>query len=190
MPEPADPLHPWQLRQAVRVLRAGGLIAYPTEAVYGLGCNPLDPFAVGRLLALKGRPRAKGLILIADDFSRLAPFLAPLPARRRKAVFATWPGPVTWAWPARPWVPDWLRGTHDSLAVRVTAHPLAAALCRAFGLPLVSTSANPAGRPAARTALGVRRRFGDAVDLIVHGETGGLAKPTPILDARTGRTLR
>ncbi|WJW75616.1 Sua5/YciO/YrdC/YwlC family protein [Thiohalobacter sp. IOR34] len=184
------PLRPWQLRQACQYLHAGGLLAYPTEAVYGLGCNPLDRDAVLRLLLLKQRPAAKGLILISDDFARLQPFLEPLPAARRRAVLASWPGPVTWAWPVRPWVPYWLRGEHSTLAVRVTAHPPAVELCRAFGLPLVSTSANPAARRPARTPLKVRKYFDGSIDCILHAATGGDPAPTPIRDARSGRWLR
>jgi len=182
----------WQLHRAVFVLRRGGIVAYPTEGVYGLGCDPLDPGAVLRLLALKSRPMDKGLILIAADFSRLRPYLdeTALDERILRKLRRTWPGPVTWLLPAAPEVPRWLRGRHETIALRVTAHPLAAELCRAWGGALVSTSANPAGRPPARTALGVRRYFGDGVDCVLTGATGGAAAPTEIRDARTGRVLR
>lgn len=183
-------IRPWQLRRAVHTLDAGGLIAYPTEAVYGLGCDPLDPDAVLRLLALKHRPMHKGLILIAAEFAQLEPWLAPLPAARRRAVLASWPGPHTWIWPVSEAVPVWLRGAHISLAVRVTAHPLARALCAAFGGPLVSTSANPAGRRPARNPLRVRQYFPTGVDTILHGPCLGAAGPTRIRDARTGAVLR
>nr|MDQ2696242.1 Sua5/YciO/YrdC/YwlC family protein [Pseudomonadota bacterium] len=121
-----------RLRQAARILRQGGVIAYPTEAVYGLGCDPRNRRAVQRLLEIKRRPPAKGLILIAADLAQLEPFIDPLPPDRRRLLDAAWPGPVTWLVPARR-APVWLRGNHPTLAVRVTAHPLAAALCRAFG---------------------------------------------------------
>lgn len=181
--------HP-RLRAAARVVRAGGLIAYPTEAVYGLGCNPRDERAVRRLLALKRRPMRKGLILIAADFAQLAPFLRPLSPTDLGLLTATWPGPHTWLIPTRPDTPRWLRGRHDTLAVRVTAHPLAAALCRACGHPLVSTSANLSGHPPARTTLAVRRQLGRNLDYILAGPTGGAAKPTIIQDLRTGRQVR
>ncbi len=191
-PPPAaePPIHPARLRRARDCLRRGGLLAYPTEAVFGLGCDPLRPDAVLRLLRLKRRPLRAGLILIAADPDQLAPYLAPLPAARRRVVNATWPGPVTWIWPARPGTPDWLTGGRDSIAVRLTAHPLARALCRAWGGALVSTSANPHRRPPARTALQVRRYFGDHLDLILHGATGPARRPTEIRDARTGARLR
>lgn len=183
-------IRPWQLRRAVQALDAGGLIAYPTEAVYGLGCDPLNPAAVQQLLALKQRPMHKGLILIAAGFDQLEPWLAPLPAARRKAVLASWPGPHTWIWPVSETVPVWLRGAHTSLAVRVTAHPLASALCEAFGGPLVSTSANPAGRRPARSPLRVRQYFPRGVDCILHGPCAGAGAPTRIRDARSGTVLR
>jgi len=180
----------WHLQRAVRTLRAGGVVAYPTEAVYGLGCDPWNPRAVARLLALKGRPSARGLILIAAGFDQIAPLLQPLPATARRRVLASWPGPVTWIWPARSWVPRWLRGEHAGVAVRVTAHPAAAALCAAWGGPLVSTSANPSGARPARSALAVRLRLGPGVDCLLPGNLGQRSRPTAIRDAVSGATLR
>ena len=177
------------LGRAARVLRSGGVIAYPTEAVYGLGCDPLNQAAVGRLLAIKQRPVDKGLILIASRLDQLRPFVQPLTREIRQRLDETWPGPVTWLLPANPATPRWLRGRHESLAARVTAHPLAAALCEAFGGPIVSTSANASGRPPARTPLQARIRC-PGIDLIITGATGHLARPTPIRDAVTGKVLR
>src|SRR5512134_2349746 len=145
----------FHLRHAVRSVRAGGVIAYPTEAVFGLGCDPANQAALKRLLAIKRRPIHKGVILIAACLEQFLSYLLPLDAEALAKVSSTWPGPVTWLIPARPNVPKWLRGQHSTLAVRVTAHPLAAALCRLWGRPLVSTSANLSGRPPARTALAV-----------------------------------
>lgn len=181
---------PWQLREAVRVLHDGGLIAYPTEAVYGLGCDPLNADAVLRLLELKQRPWQKGLILIAADQAQLEPYLLPLDATLRARVEPTWPGPNTWLLPTRPETPQWLRGEHDTLAVRVTAHPVAAALCRAFDGPIVSTSANLAGKRPATSPLAVRCAFGDQIDYIVHAALGGAERPTQIRDGRTGEIVR
>ena len=177
------------LRRTARVLQAGGVVAYPTEAVYGLGCDPLNRDAVHRLLAIKQRPVDKGLILIASRFGQLAPFVQPLDDAIMRRLNETWPGPVTWVLPASPATPRWLRGVYHTLAVRVTAHPLAAALCDAFGGPVVSTSANPSGRPPARNALQARLRC-PGVDLVLHGATGALSQPTPIRDAITGDVLR
>lgn len=179
-----------KLRLAARCIEAGGILAYPTEAVYGLGCDPWNGDAVRRLLAIKRRPERKGLILIAFDFDQLELFVAPLDDERMAIVHATWPGPVTWLLPARDETPRWLAGHHDTLAVRVTAHPFAGALCKAFGGALVSTSANVSDRPPARTALQVRLAFGSDVDLVLAGRCGGRVRPSAIRDARTGASIR
>lgn len=188
------PFQRHRLRLAARLLSNGGVVAYPTEAVFGLGCDPWDRAAVERILAIKGRDVAKGLILIAADPLQLAPFLAPLPSARRAEILASWPGPNTWVLPVRPGVPSWLTGRFDTLAVRVTAHPLAAGLCRAYGGAIVSTSANRAGRPPARTALGLRLALGTpttwGIDGLVPGRCGGADRPSTIRDGRTGQLLR
>lgn len=180
------------LRRAAGILDEGGVLAYPTEAVYGLGCDPLNPVAVYRLLALKRRPASKGLILIAPDLSQLVPFvdLDALSPERLAEVQGSWPGPHTWLLPTRAGIPNWLTGAHTRIAVRVTAHPLAAALCAAWGGALVSTSANRAGQRPARTALQVRRCLPKGLDLILHGPCGGAARPTSIRDAVTGAPIR
>lgn len=181
----------FRLNHAARLLRRGGILAYPTEAVHGLGCDPWNGAAVGRLLAMKDRAPDKGLILIAAEFSQLRPFVLDLPEERMAEILATWPGPHTWLLPARPEVPSWLTGRFDTLAVRVTAHPLAAALCRAYGGAIVSTSANRAARPPARTPWRVRLALAPhRPDAILGGACGGASRPSTIRDGRTGRVLR
>ncbi len=179
-----------RLRMAASCIRGGGILAYPTEAIYGLGCDPWDLAAVQRLLAIKRRPEHKGLILIAADFAQLEPFVEPLDDPRIQAVLATWPGPNTWLLPARAGTPGWLRGRHATLAVRVTAHPIAAALCAAAGSALVSTSANINDRPPARTPLQVRLTLGPQVDRVLAGRCGTRARPSTIRDGRTGAVIR
>jgi L-threonylcarbamoyladenylate synthase len=178
------------LALAAHWIARGGLVAYPTEAVYGLGCDPLDGVAVRRLLALKGRSEDKGLILIAADWAQIEPFVLDLDAERMAAIRTTWPGPVTWLLPARRETPRWITGDHATLAVRVTAHPLAAALCRRWGGPLVSTSANRAARPPARSALAVRRTLRRGLHYVLTGPCGGAARPSSIRDGATGAVLR
>ncbi|TXH04823.1 MAG: tRNA threonylcarbamoyladenosine biosynthesis protein RimN [Nevskiaceae bacterium] len=178
------------LRAACHALHAGGVIAYPTEAVWGLGCAPLNRHACEQLLHLKQRDWRKGLILIAAEFAQLRPYLAEVDAALLRPALATWPGPATWLVPASKLTPEWVRGEHDSVAVRVTAHPLAAALCRAYGGAIVSTSANRAGQAPAMTATQVRLRLGRGVDVILPGALGGLERPTPIRDLRSGKLLR
>lgn len=181
---------PFRLRQAARHLRSGGLLAYPTEAVYGLGCNPLDGNAIKRLLSLKNRPADKGLILLAANFQQIEPFIQIDSAVLREKMLAGWPGPITWVVPAQPWVPFWLCRNNRTIAVRVTAHAPAVALCLAFGGPIVSTSANPGRARPARTSVKVARYFRNTGLEILPGDLGGQDKPTAIYDGLTGTRLR
>lgn len=178
------------LCRAVELLRGGGVVAYPTEGCYGLGCDPRNARAVQRVLNLKGRSWRQGLILIGASWSQVAHWVDSSDAGALARARATWPGPATWLLPARPGVSRRVRGEHDTIAVRVTAHPLAAALCRRFHAAIVSTSANRHGRPPALTAAQVRAQFGDRLDYVLEGPLGGLKGPTSIRDARTGGTLR
>ncbi|HAZ54246.1 MAG TPA: L-threonylcarbamoyladenylate synthase type 1 TsaC, partial [Franconibacter helveticus] len=150
-----------EISQLVELLKQQQVIAYPTEAVFGVGCDPDSEVAVNRLLALKQRPVEKGLILIAASFEQLKPYIddASLNAAQREAVFQHWPGQVTFVFPAKPSTPRWLTGRFDSLAVRVTDHPLVIQLCEAYGKPLVSTSANLTGLPPFRPAQEVLAQF-------------------------------
>ena len=179
-----------QLRAACHALSAGGVIAYPTEAVWGFGCEPQNRRACIKLLHLKERDWRKGMILIASDFEQLKPYVAPLSTKELAPAMKTWPGPATWLLPASDFTPEWVRGEHDSIAVRVTAHPVASALCRAYGGPIVSTSANRAGQSPAMSGTQVRLWFGLQVDAILNGALGGLDKPTQIRDLRSGTLLR
>ena len=180
------------IEEVVAALRRGGVVAYPTEAVWGLGCDPRDEAATLRLLALKQREVEKGLILIAADEAQLAPFIdmAALDATQRDAVRASWPGPHTWIVPVSANAPRWITGAHAGIAVRVSAHPVVIGLCKAFDGALVSTSANRAGEPAAHAIAELDPRIVAAVDAVAAGETGGLLRPTDIRDARSGAVLR
>lgn len=180
------------LQAAAAALRAGGVIAYPTEAVYGLGCDPHNRAAFERVFELKQRPPTQGVLLIAADMAQVEPYidLARVPADALARARATWPGAHTWVFPRAADVPDWIVGKHAGIALRVTAHPLAAALCRAFGAALVSTSANPHGQAPARDAATVRTLFGSSLSYILDGEVGGRERPTPISDVLTGTEFR
>ncbi|RDS82194.1 threonylcarbamoyl-AMP synthase [Dyella monticola] len=181
-----------QLQAAANALREGGIIAYPTEAVFGLGCDPHDRVAFERIFALKQRPATQGVLLIAADFAQITHYvdMTKVPANVFAQVQASWPGPFTWVFPRSAHVPDWVAGAHDGIALRVTAHRPAADLCRAFGGALVSTSANPHGQPPARDLATVITYFGDAIDGIVDAPLGGAASPTTIRDALTGAIIR
>jgi len=180
----------WQYKQAQRALYRGDIIAYPTEAVFGLGCDPYNAAAVNELLQLKCRAVEKGLILIASEQSQLQPFMGLLSKTMQARLDNSWPGPTTWLVPASSSTPVWLRGAHNSIAVRVTAHPVAAALCHAADQAIVSTSANLSGKRPATTRLQVHQYFHGRIRHILGGETGQNRKPTEIRDVCTGQVIR
>lgn len=179
-----------QLQQAVEVLRGGGVVAYPTEGCYGLGCDPRNTRALQEVLRLKQRHWRQGLILIGAHWSHVGRWVDSGDQAAITRARETWPGPHTWLLPARSGVSRWVRGEHDTIAVRITAHPLAAALCRRFNSAIVSTSANRHGRRPAVNAVQARALFDERVDLVLQGRLGGLEGPTAIRDARTGETVR
>ncbi|MFC0180081.1 Sua5/YciO/YrdC/YwlC family protein [Thorsellia kenyensis] len=175
----------------IQRLNEGELIAYPTEAVFGLGCDPDNEQAVLHLCALKQRPIEKGLILVASHFELLTPYvdISLLTQQQLEKIHASWPGPVTWVMPTKKDIPYYLKGQFDTLAVRVSAHPIVRALSLAFNRPLVSTSANVTSQPPAKTAEEVFIQFADKV-FISEGKIGDLDKPTLIKEALTGKVLR
>lgn len=183
---------PNEFEQAIAALRTDGVIAYATEAVFGLGCDPDSEAAVQRLLTIKQRPVEKGLILIAADVAQLQDYidLSQLSPEQLARVQASWPGPFTWIMPARATTPTWLTGRFDTLAVRVSAHPQVQALCRAYGKPLVSTSANLTGEEPARCTTDIGTTLTQLLAYVLPGEVGGQANPSEIKDARTGAVIR
>jgi L-threonylcarbamoyladenylate synthase len=170
-------------------LKRGGLIAYPTESCYGLGCDPRNRKAVLRLLKLKQRPQRKGLILIASQYAQLAPYLQTRDAAEQATLKTDGAKAITWLMPAQPSCPRWLRGAHDTLAVRLTAHREAAALCKQLNMALVSTSANFSGGKSARTYAQSRRLFGTQV-WVLPGRVGKRKKPSTIRSWVDGRIIR
>ncbi|MCP1065614.1 L-threonylcarbamoyladenylate synthase type 1 TsaC [Serratia symbiotica] len=185
-PEPTS-----TLASIIDALHNQQVIAYPTEAVFGLGCDPDSEQAVNTLLSLKQRSWEKGLILIAADYQQLIPYIndSTLSELQRATIFSNWPGPVTWAIPARPETPRFLTGRFNSLAVRVSAHPLVQQLCRQYGKPLVSTSANFSEREPCRNTNDVTQQFGTAFPVLV-GKVGGYLNPSEIRDALSGEQIR
>ena len=179
----------WQLQQAAQKIRMGGVIAYPTEAVWGLGCNPWDRHAVERILQIKQRPIHKGLILVAANMSQLHSLLQDLPQQQLEQLHNSWPGPNTWLIPHHGKVPHWISGRHASVAVRVSAHPLVQALCQLTG-PLVSTSANPTKRPAATSRLRVEQYFHGQLDAVLNAPLGARQQPSTIRDLASGQIFR
>jgi len=178
------------IEKAVQVLREGGVIAYPTEAVWGLGCDPENQAAVQRLLATKQRPVTKGLILVAATIDQFAPFLGELQDSQYQLLEANWPGFTTFIVPASENVPSWIKGDSTKVALRVSAHPLVRELCLAFGGPLVSTSANRAGQLPAQSFEQVADTFTQELAFVLPGELGDADKPSSIIDLESGKILR
>ncbi|CAM4447790.1 MAG: Threonylcarbamoyl-AMP synthase [Legionellaceae bacterium] len=180
-----------RIKKAITVLKTGGIIAYPTEGVYGLGCDPFDPATVHRLLQIKQRNIYKGLILIAADWESIKKLVKDnIPIEKLKVAQASWPGPYTWIFPASDVVPPWIKGQFDTVALRITAHPIAHALCKAFEGPIVSTSANISAHSSLKLLEDVRKEFINKVDFILPGRVGDLNGPTLIRDVLTGETIR
>lgn len=173
----------------MNTLPPGDVIAYPTESCYGLGCAPTDVRGLKRLLAVKGRSAAKGLLLIAANWAQLKPYVADLAPVQLAQIQRSWPGPVTWVVPASRRCPALLTGGRTTVAVRVTAHPGAADLCRELGTALVSTSANPSGKKPAKTAAQCRRMFGARVR-VLPGRIGTRRRPSTLIDLASGCVLR
>lgn len=182
--------HNRSLEKAILHLSQGELIAYPTEAVYGLGCDPFNERSVLKLLALKNRPVDKGLILVAASYSQIDFLIKPIEQSLLERVKASWPGPVTWVFPASTEAPPWVTSSYKTIAVRLTDHPLVQALCTVFDKPIVSTSANPAGLEPAKTSEEVNHYFGEKIAYVLQGALGQLKKPTQIRDALSGDFFR
>jgi len=181
------------LNQAVNILKSGDVLAYPTEAVWGLGCDPYQQNAFDKILKLKQRPLEKGVILVAASMAQAAPFLQGLSAEQLKKMQDSWQitaqqRATTWLVPLSPAVPAWISGQHDRVAIRVTTHPLLQQLCNAFGGAIVSTSANLAGLAAAKTAAEVEAYFPDLA--VLSGELGMSSEPSRIVDIQTGEVIR
>ncbi len=178
------------IRLAAHHVRCGGLIAYPTEAVFGLGCDPRNEAAIIKLLQMKRRSADKGLILVAGNFDLVRPYIDLDATPRLREIKASWPGPTTWLLPAHRSVSQYLRGKHSTIAVRITNHPTAAAISTKAATAIISTSANKTGFEPARTSLKVRQYFRHSNLLTIHGATGGLSQTSAIYDAISGRKLR
>ncbi len=175
---------------ARHILWHGGIMAYPTEGVWGLGCLPGNESGVRRILQLKQRPEAKGLILVAANMLQLADYLDGLTSSQLARLAESWPGPITWLIPHNGAAPDWVVGDHDTLAIRVSAHPAVQNICSKVQSALISTSANLAGRKPVKNRFQLRRAFRDSLDYIYPGELGPLGKPTEIRHLLAKRIVR
>lgn len=175
---------------ACKQISAGGVIAYPTEGVFGLGCDPNNAQAIHSLLNIKNRDIEKGFILIASERMQLSPFIAELSESIEIKLSNSWPGPVTWILPCSSTAPDAVTGGKPTIATRVTDHKIASSLCVACRSAIISTSANLSGHAACTTAQQVEEVFGSQLDYILDYKVGNLSGPTPIFDGVTGEQLR
>jgi L-threonylcarbamoyladenylate synthase len=177
---------------ATNTLKEGGIIAYPTEGVFGLGCDPDNEQAINKLLHLKQRSASKGLILIASNYSQLLPYVddSAIPQHKRFVVLSRWPGPITQILPAEKNISPLLSGSYKTIAVRVSAHPQVIALCNTFNKPIVSTSANLAGQTAANTWQEVQQQFADKIDYLLKSNSIQQKTPSKIINGLSGEVLR
>jgi len=176
---------------AAKALKAGLIIAYPTEAVWGLGCDPDNETAVHKLLKLKERDVAKGLLLVAASLAQIDSLLLTLEETERQRLRQPSPVATTWLIPdPNNDYPPWIKGRHAEVAIRISAHPLVRAICTEFGGPIVSTSANLAGEPEIRSRTGLMESFGNKIDFFAEGKLGGAAAPSQIRNLRTGERIR
>ncbi|POU16452.1 Sua5/YciO/YrdC/YwlC family protein [Acinetobacter schindleri] len=183
--------------EAATFLKQGQVLAYPTEAVWGLGCDPHNEQAFHQILQLKQRPIEKGVILLAGHISQVEHLLEALTPEIRERVVASWTNrsvserATTWLLPASEDIPAWIKGNHPKVAVRVTTHPLCMALCQAFGGYIVSTSANPAGLNPALSLQDAKQYFKESESLnYLNGDLGLSQEPSKIIDAVTGEVIR
>jgi len=176
--------------RAVAAVKSGKLIAYPTEAIYGLGCDPSNQVALEQLLKLKSRASNKGLILVASNVSQLKPFIDLQNPSLLEQASSSWPGPVTWIMPASDHCHPLLTGNRDTIAVRVSDHPVVRDLCDGCEHALVSTSANISGEKPLASIDEIEEAFDTAIAGVVAGSLGGLENATSIFDASTGVQLR
>lgn len=178
------------ITHGARVIASGGVIAHPTEGVFGLACDPASRAALERVMRIKQRDASKGVILLAHCPDALQPYCAELEPNMTARLTKTYPHPTTFIVPAAPGASDLLTGGRSTLAVRITTHDLSLTLCRTLEHPIVSTSANRGGEPPARDAITVRETLGDDLDLIVDGELGDAQGPSAIIDIVTGQIVR
>ncbi|QJC31683.1 hypothetical protein GJT88_01290 [Enterobacteriaceae endosymbiont of Donacia tomentosa] len=178
----------------INALKMGKIIAYPTESVFGLGCDPDNKEAVYTLLSIKKRDINKGLILVASKYQQLLNYIneKKITKNQKKKILATWPGMITWIIPTSSNTPNWLIGNFTSIAVRVSKHPLIQNLCNGFGKPIVSTSANISGMSPCSTSKEVLKHFKKVKKdiLILNGKTGNYNKPSEIRDGITNFVIR
>ncbi len=174
------------IEAAARLVRRGGVVAFPTETSYGLGVDPYNPAALARLFAAKGRPPDKPVLVLVASEAMLAGLVRDVPLPYRPLMARFWPGPLTLVFPARPGLPRLLTGGTGTIGVRISSHPLAGALVAAVGGPVTATSANRSGLAPARSVAAVRDQLQDAIDGVVDGGASPSASVSSIVAIHGG----
>ncbi len=179
-----------EIYKAVDILKHGGIIAYPTEAVYGLGCLPEHIPAIKRLLQIKQRSKEKGLILLASQWVQIEPYISELPTELRDKMNASWPGPITWLVPSAPTTSSWITGEFNSVAVRISAHSIVQEICQQSQSAIISTSANISNQAMIYNAQEVQHSFAKSIDGIIDAPLGKSTRPSQIIDVMTDQIIR
>ena len=169
------------ISEAVRVIRTGGIILYPTDTVYGLGCDPFNEHALRKLFDLKGRQEEKGVLLLVPDSSWVSRLgvISPIAAELMECL---WPGPVTMLFEPLPVAPEGVLGKGGKIGIRYPENRFLRSWLEALGSPIVSTSANLSGQPAPSTLSGIRELFEGKVDLLVEAGEPTLSRPSTVVD--------
>ena len=178
----------FHIRRAANIIHHNGIICYPTDSIYGLGCDPLSATAVKKILQLKGRPVEKGMIIIAGNLNQLEPYIDITETERNK-ILSTLPI-TTWLVKKSKLTPSWISGKHNTIAIRISRHPLVIELCETLHHPVVSTSVNPSSARPASTSLQCRQYFSTQIDQYLIGSPGQLSKPSTIIDIKTDQVMR
>ncbi len=182
-------MSPWALNRYSHAVAHGAVFGYPTDTIWGFGCHPLIATAVARLLRIKNRDPARGLILLASRIEYCAAYI-DADARDLWSIHAPAAQPTTWLVAAGKSCPPWIRGNFPTVAIRITDHPLVLQLCDRLMAPIVSTSANRTGGATVRNALQMRRQFGAELDFIVGGFNPGSGRPSEIKSLSDGAIAR
>jgi L-threonylcarbamoyladenylate synthase len=182
-------MSPWALNRFAHAVSQGAIFGYPTDTVWGFGCHPLIASSVARILQIKNRSPAKGLILLSSKLEYCAAYVG-LDLEQLEPVQSSTDHPTTWLVPASRDCPLWIHGSFSSVAIRITNHPLMEFLCDRLKAPVISTSANRSGKATVRNAIQMRKQFGAELDFIVNGFATGSNRPSEIKSLLNGTTLR
>jgi L-threonylcarbamoyladenylate synthase len=182
-------MSPWALNRFAHAVSQGAIFGYPTDTIWGFGCHPLIARSVDRILQIKNRNPAKGLILLSSKLEYCAAYVG-LDCEQLEPVRSSTDHPTTWLVPASRECPIWIRGNYPTVAIRITRHPFLKFLCDQLEAPIVSTSANRSSKATVRNSLQMRKQFGEELDFIISGFATGSNRPSEIKSLLSGTILR